>query len=121
MEYEYFYVAQVNGTIQIEDPGNCTIQANNDDGASYYLIIETWLGITRIFEYGPTRVDVDRLLNKVTCNFTRLNYNDLKINKAIDSFLNNPHRGITSAYEITKEEALNNCKSIINYMKVEED
>jgi len=40
-------------SISIDNIGNCIIQAFNDDGDSFYLIIRTVLGISRIFQIGP--------------------------------------------------------------------
>ena len=120
MEFEYFYTKSVNGFIDIDDIGNCAIEAFDDLGQVYYLVIRTSYGSTRIMDYGPIIADCDTLPKSTHCTYKRIEYTDAKIKKAIDNFLNNPYASITQAREIDIDEALNNCKSIINYMKGED-
>lgn len=117
MNFEYYITKQVNGDIEIEDTGNCAIQAFNDKGEEYYLIIDTSLGTTRVFQYGPAVPDFDLLPKSVNCSFKRIEYSDYKVHKVIDDFLNNGYAGITQAFLIDKESALNNCRDIIEYMR----
>ena len=117
MDFEYYITKIVNGSIDIEDTGNCAIKAYNDNGSCYVLIIETSLGISRVFQYGPAVHDLDLLPKSVNCSFKRIEYSDYKIHKVIDEFLNNGYSGITQAFVVDKDEALNECRSIIEYMK----
>lgn len=113
MTYEYFYTSLATGELEVEDPGNCTIQACNDIGMIWYLIIQTTLGWTKIMEYGPATPDFEELPKSVFCTFERIEFNDKKLNKKINDFLNNPKRGITQAMEVDRSIAFEDCKSII--------
>lgn len=116
MNFKYYYATTVMADIDIDDIGHCAIEAHNDIGEFWYLVIRSELGSTQIFEYGPT-CHMDVLEKAVNCSFRRIEFNEKKINKAIDSFLNNPYRNITCAEEIEISEALNNCDDILGYMK----
>ena len=105
------------GVLDIEDIGNCAIEACNDEGFAYYLIIDCKLGSCRIMEYGPVLLDVDELQKSVICKFDRIEYNQQQIQKRINEFLNTPMRKITQAMEVSKEVALENCIPILDYMR----
>lgn len=117
MLFEYFTTRVINADIEVENIGDCAIRACNDGGECYYLLIETQLGICRIFTYGPAMPDFDLLPKSVNCSFKRINFNEGKLAKIIKEFLNSPYSNITSAEEIEKEELLEECKDIISYMK----
>ena len=105
------------GQLDVEDIGNCAIEANDDLGIYYYLVIETYLGFTKIFEYGPVQPDFNELNKSVSCLFNRIEFNDKKISKRIYTFLNAPTRNITQAQMVDKNYALDGCKDIIEYMR----
>ena len=71
-------------SISIDNIGNCIIQAFNDDGDSFYLIIRTVLGISRIFQIGPIQ---DGAITQCYCSFKQIDYDDYKIDKIIKKFI----------------------------------
>ena len=103
--------------MEVEDIGNCVIEAGDDIGQLYYLKIDTNLGWCRIFEYGPCTPDFQELPKSVICHFDREEYNELKLNNRIKMFLNAPKRNITQARTIDDEELFDSVKDIIEYMK----
>ena len=117
MTFEYFYTKQCMGELDVEDIGNCTIQALNDDGLIWYMVIQTTLGWTKIFEYGPCAPDFNELPKGVNCNFSRIDFDEKKLYKRIDEFLNNSFRKITQAFIVEEDIAWQDCKSIIEYMQ----
>lgn len=117
MTFEYFYTKQCMDTLEVEDIGNCTIQALNDDGLIWYMVIQTSLGWTKIFEYGPCAPDFNELPKAVNCNFSRIDFDEKKVYKRIDEFLNNSFRKITQAFIVEEDTAWCDCKSIIEYMQ----
>ena len=120
MEINYSYEIKEAKSFILNDVGNISIRANDKDFNYYYLIIDTYLGKTRIFEYGPINPDFALLPKKVKCNFERVDYNLKKLQLVITKFLNNPYSKIVFAEEIDKTEALNDCKDLINYMRLPE-
>lgn len=71
-------------SIEIEDIGNCIIKGFTDDGDYYYLLVRTILGITRIFQIGPLQDGVNTICY---CYFQQIDYDDRKIDKIIDKFV----------------------------------
>ena len=119
--FEYFFSRMAVGELEVEDIGDCAIEANDDIGNFYYLVIETNLGFTKIFEYGPVRPDFNEMCKSVECTFDRIEFNENKIRKRIQTFLNIPVRNITQAQIVEKEYALDGCKDIIEYMRHKEN
>ena len=116
MNFDYFTVQTVMANIDIDDIGNCAIEANNDNGEFWYLIIRTTLGSTQVFEYGPT-IHTGLMEKTVNCSFKRIEFTEAKVIKRIKEFLNNPYKNITQAKEMTIEEALEQCDDMLIYMK----
>ena len=119
--FEYFYTQTAVGELQIEDIGDCCIQANNDQGLFYYLLIETNIGWTKILEYGPCAPDFDELPKAVSCNFSRIEFDERKIMKRIDEFLNNRFRNITQAQLVEREVLFADCKDLLEYCEDKEN
>lgn len=113
--FEYFFTKQAVGELELEDIGNCYIQACNDEGLLYYLLIETNLGWTKIMEYGPAAPDFNELPKSVFCSFSRIEYDERKIIKKINEFLNDTKRNITQAQEVERDLLFEDCKSILEY------
>ena len=87
MKNEFSYMRQVSymDSISVENVGNCVLEAYNDDGDKYLLVIRTALGISRILQIGPISTTVN-----TNCfeSFIQIDYDENKISKIIDKFLN---------------------------------
>ena len=124
MEFKYFYTRTHTDVLDVENLGNCFIEAFNDNGTRFYLWIRTELGFTKILEAGPF-VD-DGVIPCKECNllFNETSYSDSKMNKRIESFLNTPRYHITQAFdkqeEYTEEEKFSKLYNIIKYMEKED-
>ena len=116
-DFEYFTKVVVNASISIEDIGNCAIRANNDLGSFWFLIIQTELGFSEIFEYGPFIFNVEELPKSCNWFYKRISYSENALSKIIDKFLNDGYRCITQAEEISMEEAKENCRNLADYIK----
>lgn len=120
MNFEYRITRQVEADIDIDNIGDCCLKAFNDEGMEYILIIETQMGVCRIFNYGPIQPDFDLLPKSTSISFQRIDFRQGALIKIIEGFLNNPYAKITQAMECSKEEALEECKDLIQYMNQEE-
>ena len=116
MDFQYFTTKVVNASLSISNVGECAIKAYNDSGEEFILIVETSMGTTRTFFYGPATPDFDLAPKSVNMSFSRINFSEKTIIKIIQSFLNNPYYKITQAIECTKQEALEDCKDMLAYM-----
>lgn len=97
MTFEYLQRVVVESELEVDNIGDCCIIANNDVGEEYYLILKTELGWTESIEYGPCVPDMVQLQLNYQINYTRFEYNQGKIERIIDKFLNHPKRVITQA------------------------
>ena len=104
MTFDYLQRVIVDGQLDVENIGDCIIQANNDFGEEFYLIIKTVLGWTEILEYGPCVPDLPELSYNYTVRYSKFEYNQSKIERTIDKFLNDAKRGITQAKLAELEE-----------------
>lgn len=116
MQFEYLHQIVVGDTLDVEDIGNCAIQAFSDSGEEFLLIIRTILGWTETFEYGPITPDMKELPKDVSMMYHRREYNEGKIKKAIDSFLNNPYHSISQAMVVDAETAKKDMRNLIDYI-----
>ena len=114
MVVEYFYTKQAVGQLDLDDYSNCAIEANDDLGNFYYLIIQSEYGIANIAEFGP--INEYEIPNIAYERFRRAEVNERKLEKVLNEFLNNDKRMITQAREISIEEARSKYKPILNYL-----
>ena len=115
MQIDYFLETIVNGSLEIENIKNCAIEANDDLGNFYYLIIKTTMGISNILEFGP----INSVATPPTAyqKFKQAEVKDSKLVKIIYDFLNNELRKITQAKEISFEQAFEKYPSLLEYLK----
>ena len=114
MTFEYLQRVIVDGQLDVDNIGDCVIQSNNDFGEEYYLIIKTELGWSEILEYGPCVPDLQLLPVNYQINYSRIEYNQMKLERIIDKFLNNAKRGITQAKITSLEDIYDNLVNPID-------
>lgn len=117
MQFDYLQRVTVDASIDIEDIGNCAICAMNDSADEYYLVIQTEMGWTEVFEYGAIRSDMQTLPENVSMNYSRFEVNPKKISTIITKFLNNAKHFITQAQEIDKATARRSVRDIADYIR----
>ncbi len=113
MIFDYLRTVQAMDSISIEDIGNTCINALNDDGLEWYLLIETNNGWTKTTLFGPLKVDSDSLSTSFSYNYYEKDFSDKHISKTIETFINNPKYMITQVCEVDKNYAKERFNSII--------
>ena len=116
MIFDYLRTVQSLDTITIEDIGNTCINTINDDAEEWYLIITTKQGWTEIKEFGPLVVDSDKLKQYFMYNKFSFEYNEKRLRKIIDNFINNTRHNITQVFEIEKSDAENRLNISKKYL-----
>ncbi len=114
MIFDYLRMIQSLDTIDIEDIGNTCINALNDTGQEWYLVIDTFEGWTKIKEFGPLIVDSNRIGSYFNYDKYEYDYSDKKISKVIEKFINNPKRDITQVFEMPKDNAIERLEAVKN-------
>lgn len=112
MNFPYLYVQQNLDSIDIEDFGNVSLQLNNDVGNSWYLLISTSLGWTTIQTFGPVNLGDLTLPYHFQYEYDLQEYNDTKLIKRIDKFINDPKKLITQIFFVDKTESLELLKNL---------
>jgi hypothetical protein len=122
MTFDYLERVVVEAQLNVDDIGQCVILGRNDIGEEHYLIIRTEMGFTEQILVGPVCPDIDILPFNVSINYTRYEFNQGKIERTIDKFLNDPKKVITQA-EVTSFDVIHPYiwKSISKIFPVEEN
>lgn len=116
MNFEYLVKIQKESSINVDDIGNCALDVYNDLGFEWVLLINTREGTTEIIEYGPIIPDLKVPPVKVLYTYDRMDFSEKKISHRISSFLNDGYRCVTQAFEISKNEAKDKMKSLVDYV-----
>ena len=118
--FEYMYETVSRDSIEIEDIGNCALECFNDRGEVYYLIVNTKLGYTEIIEFGPYDVTDDEQIVRYKFNFSyrRMDYDDHRVESAIDTFIIDKYKKVTQVVEASQQyvfDKLQDVKSCIKH------
>ena len=105
--YKYYRTVQYMDSVEIEDIGNCIIKAYTDFGEEYYLFIRTVLGVSRVLQIGPLG---ETITTHCSCYFKQLDYDDYKVDKIIDKFIDG-NLGFTQI-EVTDTNSKEDFKKI---------
>lgn len=111
MTFEYLQRVVVDAQLEIDNVGDCVLRGRSDLGEEDYLIIRTEQGFTEVIDYGPVDPTIDILPFGVTLHYNRFEYNQSKLCKIIDRFLNDPKRFITQADVVTFDDIESNIKN----------
>ena len=114
MDFNYFYQEVATQSLDVDDIGNVAIRAQDETHIEYYLIISTEFGLTKVFEYGPSIPDVYELPLHVSASYNQFEFNETKIIKRIDKFLNS--NTIAKAEVVEKEEIIPLIRRLENYV-----
>lgn len=114
MQFEYLQQITAQESIDIDDIGNTTIQCWSNYGETKVLIIKTMDGITEIIEFGPVNTDINELPDRVIYNYQRFEFNQGKIIKIINKFINDEI--VSQVQEIDFDTAKNVVKNLIDYV-----
>ena len=97
MTFEYLQRVIVDAQIDVENIGDCVLLGRNDLGEEFYLIIRSDMGWTEQINFGPVTPEVDILPFNINLTYARFEFNQAKLMRAIDKFLNDPKKMITQA------------------------
>lgn len=111
MLIDYSVTRTFNETIDVVDIGNTCLRCTSDEGDEYYIITRTLAGKFHMISFGPV-IDADILCNSFNFNYTKIDYKEKKIFKAISNFINDPYKSISNVEEITEYEGLQQLPNI---------
>ena len=113
MLFNYIKTLNYMDSIDIDDIGNCCIQAFNDYGLEWILKIETKLGwsTTKIFD--PFEADKNKMSDNFMYVKSSTEFNHKRIYKKIDDFINDPKKEITQLLLIEDDNYLEKLNNIV--------
>ena len=102
--------------IDIDQIGEFGIEASNDDGYYYYMVIKTLLGTSVIATCGPVFPDSELLPSGFSCTLTKMPYKEDKLAKTINLFLNDKYKKLTRAEVIEVDDAIAQFRELRDYL-----
>ena len=112
MIIDYSVQTTFTQSLVVNDIGNCAIICHGTCGfgetaseADYYILINTIMGRTTIFKWGPMEPDFEELPSGFNLSIKSIKYKESSITKEITLFINAPEKGIYEAEVIEKDEA----------------
>ena len=115
MKFDFYYQEQPTESLDIDDMGNVALVASDVSGIEYYLVIQSELGLTKTIYYGPSIPEETEVLpQSVSYTYNQFEFNESKIYKLINKFLNTT--GITTARITEKEEIYTKIRSLKDYV-----
>lgn len=114
--YEYLYEVKATGFLEIENIGECCLIANNDFLQEQVLIITTELGKTKIIQFGPVFVDNVQTPTDISYTFSEIDYNEYKIDKRIEKFINDAKFRTTQVKQVALDEALERITDLKEFL-----
>lgn len=117
MEFEFNNELKAQNKINIDNIGSFALEACNENGAFFYYVVQSIMGQCIIASCGPIVPDIDAIPSGFCINLYKMIYNETKLGKAINLFLNDKYKQITAAQEITIEDAIEQFRDIKDYLK----
>lgn len=116
MQFEFNNQLMPQNLIEIEEIGQFAIEAWNDEGYYWYMVIRTSLGMASVATCGPVFPDISMLPSGYCCCLNKMPYKEDKIAKTISFFLNDKGKKITEAKIITIDEAISQFRDLGDYL-----
>ena len=113
MLFNYVRTLNYMDSIDIDDIGNCCIQAFNDYGLEWILKIETRLGWSTTKIFGPFEVNNNSMSDSFMYAKSACEFNHKKIYKKIDDFINDSKKEITQVFLIEDDIYLEKLNNIV--------
>lgn len=117
MIFEFDQQPVFTQTLEIGDIGNTTIKCSSSMNGDWFLRTKTVMGKTSLLIFGPViagSVEDYPLIDGFTVSFSKFDYKERLIIKAINQLLNDPKKDITYAEEMLEQAAIANFPDIMN-------
>lgn len=120
-KFEYSYVQAAQCSIEIDDTAQCCLELVDVLHYHYYLLIQTIMGRTKIYQFGPIMPDEEKLPYKVKGEYQEIDCNIPKINSIIEKFIDS-HSAIPDGVSlITVNEAKQHIINPVDVFVEEQD
>jgi len=117
MEFEFNNQLTPQNQIEIENIGSFALDAADELGIHYYYLVKTMIGQSIVASCGPVVPDIESLPSGFCINLYRTEYNEGRLIKFINLFLNDKYKKIVTAIEIDIEEAIEQFRDVKEYLR----
>lgn len=117
MEFGFNKELAPRNTLILDNIGEFAIEAITPEGSYFYLLIKTIMGQSIIATCGPVLPGVEFLPSSFSISILKTPYNEARLKKIIDLFLNDKYRRIVEANEIDIEDAIEEFKDVKDYLR----
>lgn len=117
MQFEFNHQLLPQSILEVDEVGEFAIEANNDLGYYWYLVIRTILGTSIISTCGPVFPDIALLPSGFCMTLEKIPFKEEKLAKTINLFLNDRKKGLTEARIIDVEDGINQFRELKDYLK----
>lgn len=117
MQFEFNNQLVPQNLIDVDEIGSFGLEAISEDGFYYYLVIQTYQGMSIIGTCGPLIPDTDILVSSFSTSIAKIPYKEDKISKFINGFLNDKYKNIVEAKIIDVEDAIDQFKDTKDYLR----
>ena len=120
--YDYNTQTVLMSSIDVEDIGNCVLEAVDQNGCYHYLIVSTANGYSKVVEWGPVIPDVDIVPSGYKSAYSYMSYSDSKIGGIIRKWVLGG-KGINFEHieQVSFTDALSNFRAAIQPLTSGED
>ena len=117
MQFEFNNQLMPQSLLEVDNLGEFGIEAHNDLGYYWYMVVRTILGTSIISTCGPVLPDIALLPDGFSMNLQKEDYKEDKIARIVSKFLNDFKKGITDAKVIDPIEAIDQFRELKDYLK----
>ena len=119
MTFEFNQQLMPQSLVDIDEIGQFALEASNDEGYFWYLVVRTSLGTVTIGSCGPVVPDIDLLPSGYCCSLARMEYKEQKLEKFINTWLNDRSKVLTNAKLIEVDDAIDEFRDLGQYLRNE--
>lgn len=113
IEYNRQYAPQ--DCLYIDNMGDVSIEASNDEGMLFYLILVTKRGTSTMLTFGPVVPDIYELPSGYSVQLEEFDFETDKAQKKVSMWLND-RKKITKATIVTVPDALSQLRDAGSYL-----
>lgn len=118
MKFSYRKVQTSTAEVDIEDIGNFALEAFTDTGECYILIVDTIIGKSRVFTYGPFIPEENVTNGKLEACIEYYPFSPFKLQRQVNNVINNSRANITQVMLVSREDALKLCNNLVDIMNI---
>lgn len=116
MDFEFNHQLMPQNVLEVAEVGEFAVEAWNDQGYYWYLVVRTIMGTSIISVCGPVFPDIKLLPSGFNMSLEKIPYKEEKLARTINMFLNDHRKGITEARVIDVLDGISQFRELKEYL-----